>query len=234
MCCRRIGGWLVAAVVVVIMFPAEVHAAPYPVEPPPSSVSDGVVPPGGAVTFSGSGFLPFEKISINIDYSGSDSSAAFRWSIGGGFTPARAQLLRRARLTVTADAHGAFSITLRLTQIGNAVLTATGVTSGRTVTANVKVLAPSDGDDKKPTTPGDKKPTTPGNKKPTTPGDDKPTNPRDNDRTIRPGDGTALPTTGSGGVPLLIAVASGVGLVSFGAAILFVIRGRRRRTAVDR
>ena len=183
------------------MIPPAAHAAPYPVEPPPASVSDGTVSNGGTVTFSGSGFLPFEKISININYGDSDSSAAFRRQVGGGFVPAAAQLPRRAKLTVAADAHGAFSITLRLTKIGNATLVATGLTSGRTVTAHVKVVAPSDGDDNKPT---------------------------------KPGDGTALPTTGPGGAPLLIAVASGAGLVSFGTAILLLVRVRRRRTAVDR
>jgi LPXTG-motif cell wall-anchored protein len=150
---HRIVGFFVAITAAVLMAPAAAHARPYPVEPPASEVSDGTVSDGGTVTFSGGGFLPYEKISINISYSGSNSSAASRQSPAGGFVLAAVQLPRRATLTVTADGNGYFSIEVPLTQVGSATLVATGLTSGVTVTANVEVLPPAenvddeDGDD---------------------------------------------------------------------------------------
>ena len=199
---RRIVGLLVAVTAAMILTPrGAASAAPYPVDPPPASVSDGTVPDGGSVTFSGTGFLPFEKISININYGPSNSSAGFAQKSVGGFVLAAAALPRRAVLTATADAKGTFSITVHLSQVGTATLVATGLTSGRTVTANVKVLGPPE-DDTSGTPPGDGTDTS-------------------------PGDDTALPTTGPSGARLLVAVSGGVGLVFLGAAILWYARSRR-------
>jgi hypothetical protein len=198
----RIVALLIAIALAVLVAPGAAHAEPYPAETPPASVSDGTVSDGGSVTFSGTGFLPFEKISIDIGYAGSDSSAALGPHPAGGYVLAAARQLRRATLTVTADAQGSFSITLRLTETGTATLVATGLTSGRKVTANVEVLGPSDGDDNG-VTPGD------GN---------------GSDREV------ALPTTGPSAAPLLASVIGGLSLVIVGGLVVRYARSRRSAT----
>jgi LPXTG-motif cell wall-anchored protein len=180
------------------MAPAAAHAAPYPVQPPASTVSNGTVPDGGRVTFSGSGFLPFERISINISYGGSDRTAASQHE-AGGFVLAAVELPRRARLTVTADRNGSFSVQVPLTQVGNATLVAVGLTSGVQVAQNVEVLAPSEGD-----------------------------RGEDGDDNTSADNGAALPTTGPSGTPMLLAVTGGTSAVLLGALLLWFARSRRR------
>jgi LPXTG-motif cell wall-anchored protein len=117
---HRIVGLLVATAAAVIMAPAAANAVPYPAEPPASSVSDGTVSDGDTVIFSGEGFLPGERISIEL----SDGSS----------------------FTIKADANGEFSVPVDLTHVGTARLMATGLTSGVTVTENVQVLDSMDSD----------------------------------------------------------------------------------------
>lgn len=114
--------------------PAYAVPAPYPAEPPASSISDGTVEPGGSVTFSGGGFLPYEKVSISVDYGVSDNAAAFR--------PAALRTI----LTTTADGKGFFSISVRLHKAGTATIKAVGQTSGVSVVSTVEV-APAAGRD---------------------------------------------------------------------------------------
>jgi membrane anchored protein len=140
---RRVIGVLIAVALAVLGAPATASAEPYPAQPPPSSVSHGTVPNGGKVTFSGRGFLPFERISIVVNFAPSNSTAAFRPSSADGFVPAGARLARRSTLIVIADKTGAFSVEVQLSQIGSATLVATGLTSGHTVTAHVEVLGPA-------------------------------------------------------------------------------------------
>lgn len=168
-------GLIVATVAAVLLAPGVAHADPYPVEPPASTVSDGTVSDGGTVTFSGKGFLPFEEISIEINYSGDNSSAAWSGSKRGGIFLAALPVARQT-LHVTADAKGEFSIQVKLAQVGTATLLATGLTSGVTVTTNVKVMDSKDTD-------------TGGSG-----GGD------DNDNA-----GSGLPRTGPSGAPLLVA-----------------------------
>jgi hypothetical protein len=137
-------GLLIATATALILAPATAaNAEPYPAEPPASSVSDGEVEDGGFVTFSGEGFLPFEKISIEINYEGSDSNAALK-DAPGGFVLAALPMQRRA-ITVTASAQGTFSVRLQLTEVGDVTLVATGLTSGVTVVENLVVIADEDG-----------------------------------------------------------------------------------------
>lgn len=89
------------------------------------------VAPGGVVTVFGSGYDPFEEVDI---YS-TQGSQALR-AAGAAFVAAPAGTLV-AR--VTADANGNFSVTLRLDQVGSAVITAVGVTSGHTTTTTIQV-----------------------------------------------------------------------------------------------
>jgi hypothetical protein len=135
----RIVGLLFATAVAILIAPAVAHAEPYPDQPPDSSVSEGTVSDGGAVTFSGKGFLPGETISIEVHYGGSDSTAALSDRATGGFVLASVALPRAASFEVTASSDGTFSTPVTLTQTGTATLVATGLTSGVTVTSTVLV-----------------------------------------------------------------------------------------------
>nr|WP_203840498.1 LPXTG cell wall anchor domain-containing protein [Actinoplanes humidus]GIE23440.1 hypothetical protein Ahu01nite_065420 [Actinoplanes humidus] len=199
---HRILGLLVATITAVLIAPGVAHAAPYPVDPPASNVSDGTVSDGGTVTFTASGFIPFERVTITISYGGGNSSAAFTSQRNDGLVLAAVTLPRRATITATADAQGSISVEVPLTEVGTATLMATGVTSGVTITQNVKVLDSDDSDNG-------------GNGG----GDD--SDDTDNDA-------AALPTTGPSGTPLLIALAGGLGAILVGAALLFATRSRRR------
>jgi hypothetical protein len=141
-------GLLIATATALLIAPASAAfaAEPYPAEPPASTVSDGEVSDGDSVVFSGKGFLPFEKISIEVSYGGSDSTAALKDS-SGGFVLAALPAQQRRAITVTATAEGTFSIRLKLSELGDVVLVATGLTSGVTVQENVVVVDSSGSDD---------------------------------------------------------------------------------------
>jgi hypothetical protein len=140
----RIVGLLFATAVAVLIAPAVAHAEPYPDQPPDSSVSEGTVSDGGAVTFSGGGFLPGETISVEVHYGSSDSTAALSDRATGGFVLAAVALPRAARFEVTASSDGTFSTPVTLTQTGTATIVATGLTSGVTVTSTVHVTVAED------------------------------------------------------------------------------------------
>ena len=224
---HRIIGVLVAVATAVLVAPASAFADPYPAVTPPAAVSDGTVPEGGKVTFSGSGFLPFERISIAITFAGADSSAAFRPDSAGGFVAAALRLPRQATLVVTADSTGAFSVQVPLSQVGSATLVATGLTSGVTVTAHVEVVAP----------PGDDNDSDDGDGGDNGDGDNGGGNDgggNDDGRDTGDGDDRdgALPTTGQSGTRLLTTVLGGAAAVLLGAVLLRF--ARRRRAGVRR
>jgi len=205
---HRIVGLLVATAAAVLMAPAAAWAKPnpdpYPAGEPDSSVSDGTVSDGDAVTFWGKGFLPFERISIKVVYESSDDTAALERQPAGGFILAAAQLPRRAGLTTTADADGEFSVRLRLTKTGLASLVATGLTSGVTVTESVHVVI--------------------------SPGTVVSGGQGSNGGSSNNGHGLAV--TGPSGAPFLIALCAGAGAVLLGAALLWLTRRRARKSAV--
>ena len=197
-------GLLIATATALLMTPAAAQAAePYPAEPPASSVSDGEVADGDSVVFSGKGFLPFERIVIEISYNGSDATAALK-DAPGGFVLAALPEQRRA-ITVTATAEGTFSIRLNLTELGDVVLVATGLTSGVTVQENVTVVDTGSGDN--------------GN------GD----NGDNGDDNNADGSGN-LPTTGSDGSVLTYTLYGGFGAILIGAGAIWLARTRRRTT----
>ncbi|MBT1004468.1 peptidase [Paenarthrobacter sp. DKR-5] len=101
-------------------------------------VSNGTVTVGQQFIFSGTGFAPFETIKITVTlapklqgFGGGGAGVA-----SGVFTvvPGSTQTF-----SAKADANGKFSIALTLDTPGTYVLTATGLTSGHTVTATVTV-----------------------------------------------------------------------------------------------
>ena len=123
------------------------QAAPdYPAAPPSSSVSTGTVIPGQAFTFSGSGFTPGETIDVTVTMSSPVAGGAIG-SLGGGMSASVPMIIKPAApaaFSATADANGAFSTPITLDQKGTYTLTATGRSSGVTISQVVKVVASID------------------------------------------------------------------------------------------
>lgn len=124
-------------------------ATPYPAPPGPPAVTvnQTIIVNGGVVIFAGGGFTPGETINITIVYnappSGLRANAALRLAVKA----AESQ-------TTTADASGNFSSDVKLTQTGTATITAVGLTSGKTVSLTVTVVAPGSSTTSETTTGG--------------------------------------------------------------------------------
>ncbi|MCQ9163656.1 LPXTG cell wall anchor domain-containing protein [Arthrobacter sp. STN4] len=122
------------------------QAAPndYPAGPPSGSVSVAVVAPGQAFIFSGSGFTPGEAIFVTITLSNPVAGGAIG-SMGGGVSASVPIIIKPvatpSSFTTTASSTGTFSVPVELDKTGTYTLTATGKTSGVTVTQTVKVVA---------------------------------------------------------------------------------------------
>ncbi|WP_026533093.1 LPXTG cell wall anchor domain-containing protein [Arthrobacter sp. H41] len=108
-----------------------------------ATVSDATVAPGETVVFSSNEgvFTPGEIIDITVDFTAGEPSAA---GFGpGGAAAARGGLIVLNAVVLTdsvkADANGNFSYSVELEEEGTYTLTATGRTSGETVTARVVV-----------------------------------------------------------------------------------------------
>ncbi|WP_203778994.1 hypothetical protein [Paractinoplanes rishiriensis] len=126
---------MLAAVGGILFAPVAAHAEPgYPIEPPASSISNGTVPPGEPVVFSGRGFSPGEPIAINIAFGTGGAS------LQSAQRPSKPGFVKAAFKTVTADSSGAFSTPVTLDRSGKATLTATGTISGVVVTQQVTVV----------------------------------------------------------------------------------------------
>jgi LPXTG-motif cell wall-anchored protein len=113
---------------------------PYPAPTTSGTVSDGTVAPGETFTFSGSGFVPGETITVTVTLTRAPQA------IGGGFAggasmavPAKINLpLAPQTFATTADANGNFAFPVSISEAGTYTLTATGA-SGHTVTSSVTV-----------------------------------------------------------------------------------------------
>jgi hypothetical protein len=136
---------VLAAVALALGVPATAAlAAPYPAPPTQVTVSDGTVSPGEPIVFSATGgFIAGETIRITIRYLSSAARPLAGRDASGHSTrlvlvglPERAA----AALTTTADSNGGFSVNVTLTAAGTARLTATGLTSDRSVSRIVTVL----------------------------------------------------------------------------------------------
>lgn len=86
-----------------------------------ATVDDSTVDVGGTVVFSGDGFEPFEDITVVVSTLGPD-----------GLTVVETYRTQ-------ADGNGHFELKVPLTHLGTATLTATGLTSGKTVSLTVQV-----------------------------------------------------------------------------------------------
>lgn len=95
-------------------------ASTYPAPAPSALVSDGTVSPGESFTFSASGFVAGEQVTIIL-------------RMGGSIT---------ARFTTTADADGKVTFPLTITEAGRYTIEAIGSLSGRTASSSVEVANP--------------------------------------------------------------------------------------------
>jgi hypothetical protein len=124
---------MLAAIGGLLAAPVAAYAGPgYPIEPPAAVVSAATIPAGGAVVFSGRGFLPSEPISIDVSY---QATGAALHSTG------RAVFVGAVYRTVTASSSGAFSTSIRLNHTGRAKLIATGNISHVVVSQLVTAVA---------------------------------------------------------------------------------------------
>jgi LPXTG-motif cell wall-anchored protein len=113
---------------------------PYPAPSTSGTVSDGTVAPGETFTFSGSGFVAGEAITVTVTLTRAPQA------VGGGFAggasmavPAKINLpLAPQTFATTADANGNFAFPVSISEAGTYTLTATGA-SGHTVTSSVTV-----------------------------------------------------------------------------------------------
>ncbi|GAB14327.1 hypothetical protein ARGLB_064_00900 [Arthrobacter globiformis NBRC 12137] len=116
---------------------APAMAANYPATPANAAVSDGVVGPGEAFTFSARGFFAGEPLIIRVT-PGAAPAATGASIAGAGASrsvPSKISVYAAAQeLNATADASGAVALPLTITDPGVYTITATGVNSGHTST----------------------------------------------------------------------------------------------------
>lgn len=112
-------------------------AANYPATPANAAVSDGVVGPGEAFTFSARGFRAGEPLIIRVT-PGAAPAATGASIAGGGASravPSKIGIFTAAQeFNATADAAGAVALPLTISEPGVYTVTATGVESGVTST----------------------------------------------------------------------------------------------------
>lgn len=146
----------------VLAIPTTAVAVPYPAPPSSVTVSQSTVTVGGVVVFAATGgFIPGESIAIDVRYASGNTAARRQDTseqqdtsdVGSPMGQVVGIALpTRQDQTVTANADGGFSATVRLARIGIAVLTATGMESGVSVSLTVTVLAEAAAADDLPVT----------------------------------------------------------------------------------
>ena len=112
---------------------APAMAARYPAPPANAAVSDGVVGPGEAFTFSARGFRANEPLIIRVNPGAQPASTGASIANGGRSVPVRiAPVAVAQEFNAVADAAGAVSLPLTINEPGVYTITATGVESGIT------------------------------------------------------------------------------------------------------
>ena len=110
---------------------APAMAATYPALPPQAAVSDGTVGPGESFVFRGQGFLAGEGLTITV--TPGQAPASNGAGLGRSVAVKIPVFQAPQTLSATADAKGAFSLPISISEAGTYSLTATGNTSGVTV-----------------------------------------------------------------------------------------------------
>lgn len=105
-------------------------AARYPAPPANAAVSDGVVGPGEAFTFSARGFRAGEPLIIRVTPGARPASTGASIANGGRSVPSKIALVAAAQeFNAVADANGAVSLPLTISEPGVYTITATGLES---------------------------------------------------------------------------------------------------------
>ncbi|MGX5714872.1 LPXTG cell wall anchor domain-containing protein [Arthrobacter sp. MAHUQ-56] len=112
---------------------APAMAATYPALPPTAAVSDGTVGPGETFVFRGQGFLAGESLTITVTPGQAPASNGANIAGGTAVSAKIPVFLAPQTLGATADAQGAVSLPISISEAGTYSITATGNTSGVTV-----------------------------------------------------------------------------------------------------
>lgn len=112
---------------------APAMAATYPPLPPQAAVSDGTVGPGETFVFRGQGFLAGETLTITVTPGNPPAASGANIAGGTSFSAKIPVFQAPQTLSAVADAQGAFSLPISISEAGTYSLTATGNTSGVTV-----------------------------------------------------------------------------------------------------
>ena len=108
---------------------------PYPIPGTGATVSAATVVAGDNVHITAGGYLPGETVSVDVAYQPEALGPLGGRANGGGY-----RLVAFAPvMTTVADSAGSVSVDVQLTQVGVAVITLTGFTSGVTNVARVSV-----------------------------------------------------------------------------------------------
>ena len=127
---------LAVAALGLLALPSVATADPYPLGSPQLVADPSTITVGSTVHVSGSGFGAVENVNVDHVFTNAVGPAA------GTLVPvAYTGVSRRAQVVVTTDANGNFEVDLALDQVGLAVITATGLTSGVSASVTVRILA---------------------------------------------------------------------------------------------
>lgn len=117
-------------------------AAEYPALPPQAAVSDGTVGPGEDFVFRGQGMFAGETLTISV--TPGNPPAASGATFGGTSVVAKIPVFTEAQtLKATADAQGAFAVSITIQETGTYSILATGDSSGITVGPVTVVVDPA-------------------------------------------------------------------------------------------
>lgn len=131
---------LAGSIALIGAVPAMATNTNYPAPPANSAVSDGTVGPGEQFVFRGKGFKAGEGLTISVTPGGRPASTGASVA-GRGMTVTGKITLPLAPQTFStgADANGAFSYPLSISETGVYTLTATGLESGITASSTITV-----------------------------------------------------------------------------------------------
>jgi LPXTG-motif cell wall-anchored protein len=137
---KKIIAGLALAGSIALMGSTPATALTYPAPPVSGTVSAATVAPGETFTFSGSGFVPGEAVTVTVTLARAPQAASGSFSGGASMAvPAKINLpLAPQSFATTADANGNFAFPVSISEAGTYTLTATGA-SGHTVTSSVTV-----------------------------------------------------------------------------------------------
>lgn len=126
---------LVVAAIGLLSVQSLAHAVPYPAGSPQLVATPSTITVGASTHLIGSGYGVQENVNIGHVFTN-----AVRQDAGTLVPVAYTGVSRRAQVVVTTNANGDFELDLQLNQVGLALITATGLSSGVNASVTVRVL----------------------------------------------------------------------------------------------